>query len=78
MDFGSSGRMETVNILVAVDNLTKWADVWPIPDQEAKIVTQIFVEQFVTRFGAPNIIHNDQGKKNLSQSCFRKCDDCLG
>ena len=77
MDLGPSQNIGNRYILVAVDHLTKWLEAWPIPDQEAKTVTQIFVKQFVSRFGAPVITHTDQGR-NFESKLFQEMCQLLG
>ena len=62
---------------LAVDQLTKWVEAGPILDQEAKAVAQTFVEQFVTRFGSPIIIHIYKGR-NFESKLLQKMDQLLG
>ena len=64
-------------ILVATDHFTKWSEAWAIPDQEAQTVAKTFVNQFVTRFGAPMMIHTDQGK-NFESKLFKSMCKLLG
>lgn len=42
---------------------------------EAGTVARIIVEEVVTRFGVPHVIHSDQGD-NMKVGCFRKCAKC--
>ena len=49
-------------ILVVTDHLTRWSEAYPIPDQEARTVAEVFVTQFVARYGTPLMIHTDQGR----------------
>ena len=42
-------------ILVAIDHLTKWAEAWPFPDQEAQTMARVLGEQFVTKFRSVQI-----------------------
>merc|ERR1712044_52829 len=64
-------------ILVATDHFTKWSEAWAIPDQEAQTVAKTFVNQFVTRFGAPMMIHTDQGR-NFESKLFKSMGRLLG
>ena len=64
-------------ILVATDHFTKWSEAWAIPDQEAQTVAKTFVTQFVTRFGAPMMIHTDQGR-NFESKLFKAMCKLLG
>ena len=63
--------------LVVSDYFTKWAEAYPIPDQEAKTVAEVFVNQFVARFGAPMLIHTDQGR-NFESKLFKEMCNLLG
>lgn len=49
-------------LLVVMDYFTKWAEAYPLPNQEAVTVAQAFVTQFVCRYGMPMQIHTDRGK----------------
>lgn len=40
-------------VLVIMDYFSKWPEVYAIPNQEAKTVAEIFVQNWVTRFGIP-------------------------
>ena len=64
-------------ILVAVDHFTKWAEAWPIPDQEAKTVARVLVDQFISRHGTPHVIHSDQGR-NFESKLFKELCKMLG
>uniref|UniRef100_A0A5S6Q2I3 RNA-directed DNA polymerase n=2 Tax=Trichuris muris TaxID=70415 RepID=A0A5S6Q2I3_TRIMR len=50
-------------ILVAIDCFSKFAEAFPIPDQEAKTVTRVLVNEFICRYGVPEAIHTDQGSQ---------------
>ena len=60
-------------ILVAADYLTKWPEVWAIPDQEAKTIAQK-LEELISRHGAPQILLTDQGKNFESKLIAELCD----
>ena len=64
-------------VLVVVDHLTKLTEAWRIPDQEAKTVAGILVEQCVTKFGSPMMIHMDQ-RRNSESKLFQKMCKLLG
>eukprot|EP00731_Ephydatia_muelleri_P034012 Em0044g32a len=49
-------------ILVLGDYFTKWVESYPIPNMEAKTIANVFVSHFVSRFGAPDVLHTDQGR----------------
>ena len=63
--------------LVVSDYFTKWAEAYPIPDQEAKTIAEVFVNQFVARFGTPLLIHSDQGR-NFESKLFKEMCNLLG
>lgn len=39
-------------MIVIVDYFTKWAEAFPLSDQEAVTESRVVVEQFILRFGA--------------------------
>ncbi len=49
-------------ILVIGDYFTKWTEAYPIPNMEASTVAKVFVNEFVARFGAPEISVYRSGK----------------
>ena len=58
-------------ILVFVDMCTKWTEAFAIPNIEAKTVAEIFVNEIVSRHGAPRVLLSDRGSNFLS-SLFRE------
>jgi len=56
-------------ILVIMDYFTKWPEAIPIPDQEASTVAEELVQNWVSRFGVPMILHTDQGT-NFNSALF--------
>ena len=42
-----------------------------MPNQEAKTVAELFVKEFVSRYGTPRKLHSDQGS-NFQSELFRK------
>lgn len=48
-----------------------------MPDQEAKTVAETFVTQFIARFGAPLLVHTDQGR-NFEAKLFKEMCSLLG
>lgn len=44
-----------------------------MPNKEAKTVAEIFVTEFVLRFGAPRTLHTDQGRNFESQLFQHVC-----
>ena len=49
-------------ILVVADYFTKWSEMYPIPDQTAISVANVFVNNWVIRWGCPRELHTDQGQ----------------
>ena len=49
-------------ILVVADYFTKWSEMYPIPDQTAVSVANVFVNNWVIRWGCPRELHTDQGQ----------------
>jgi len=49
-------------ILVVIDQFTKWVEFYALPNQTAQTISSIFVDNFVSKFGCPSMIHTDQGK----------------
>ena len=48
-------------ILVIADYFSKWAQAYPMRNQLAKTVTDIFINKWVTIWGAPTYLHSDRG-----------------
>ena len=62
------------NILVMVDQFTKWCEIIPLPSQTAEVTAKAAVNDFFTRFGCPFILHSDQGR-NFERKLFKSiCD----
>ena len=60
-----------VYVLMIIDQFTKWVECLAVPDQTAKTVCQILVDQFFSRFGLPLYIHSDQGR-NFESNLFQE------
>jgi hypothetical protein len=65
------------NILVMVDQFTKWVEIIPLPSQTAEITAKTVVNEFFTRFGCPFTIHCDQGR-NFESQLFKSICSTLG
>ena len=63
-------------ILVLADYFTKWAEAFPIANMEAKTVADVFITQFVLRFGVPRTLHTDQGR-NFESLLFQEVCELL-
>lgn len=53
-------------LLTIQDNLTKYSQAYPIPNQEAETVARTFVNEFVCKFALPEEILTDQGTNFMS------------
>ncbi|CAC5376442.1 unnamed protein product [Mytilus coruscus] len=42
---------------------SRWAESYPMPDQEAETVTRIFGGEFIARFGLPRQVYTDQRRQ---------------
>ena len=58
-------------ILTLVDHFTKHAEAYPMPDQEAQTVACAFLNEFVSRYRVPYVIHTDQGT-NFASNLFKE------
>ena len=60
-------------ILEIADYFTKWTEAFPVSNMEAHTGAELFVYNFVCRFGALDYLHTDQGlnfdSKLLSEIC---------
>ena len=72
---------ETANgnrhLLVVVDYFTKWVEAHPLKRMDAATIASVFVSEFVSRFGAPESLHTDQGK-NFDSRLFKDVCQLLG
>ena len=60
-------------ILVISDYFSKWTESYPMPNQEAEMVANILVREFVARFGVQRQLHTDQGRNFESKLFQEKC-----
>ena len=58
-------------IVIIGDYYTKWVEVFPLPNQEAKTVARVFFDEFVCRFGTPTFLHTDKGR-NWESALFKE------
>ena len=58
-------------ILTVVDHFTKHVEAYPLPDQEAVTIARVFMNEFISRFGVPYVIHTDQGA-NFESNLFKE------
>lgn len=50
------------NILAVGVYFTKWKKAFRLKDMEALTIANVFVNEFVCRFGVPDYLHTDQGR----------------
>ena len=58
-------------ILTVLYHLTKHAEAYPLPDKEAPTVGCAFLNEFVSRYKVPYVIHTDHGP-NLKSNLFKE------
>ena len=60
-------------MVVIGDYFNKWMELLVTLDQEARTIAKVFVKQFLAKFGAPCVIHNDQGRNYESHLFAEMC-----
>lgn len=60
-------------VLVAMDYLTKWVEAYTVPNQSAATTARFLVNKFFCRFGSPEKLHSDQGKKSEGEVFSAVC-----
>ena len=63
--------------VVFMDYLTKWPEVFAVPDQSAATITRLLVEEVVSRHGVPAEILSDRGRSFLS-TLMKEVEKLLG
>ena len=64
-------------LLLVADYFTKWPEAYALPNQEAITVAEVFVREYVCRFGVPLELHSDQGR-NFESNVFKEMCALLG
>ena len=64
------------NILVMVDQFTKWVECVPLPSQTAEVTARAAVNEFFARFGFPFHVFTDQGR-NFESRLFKAICEVL-
>jgi hypothetical protein len=64
-------------LLVTMDYFSKWPEVYPIPNQEARTVANALVREFFCRFAIPKELHSDQGR-NFESNLLKEVCAILG
>ena len=60
-------------ILVVADYFTKWTESFAMPNMESRTVATILVEEVISRFGVPAVLHSDQGRQFESKLFMEMC-----
>ena len=60
-----------------MDYLTKWPEVFAVPDQSAATIAKLLVEEVVSRHGVPTEVLSDRGRAFLS-SLMKEVEALLG
>jgi len=61
------------NVLVMVDEFTRYAEAYPIANMEAETVADKLVEEFICRYGIPEEILTDRGSNFMSDLFLELC-----
>ncbi len=64
-------------ILVVEDYFTKFVEAYPLPSQEASVIADTIVNQWISHYGAPYEIHTDCGS-NFESNLFKEVCKLLG
>ena len=64
-------------ILVVTDLFTKLVEAFPIHDTTSSTLATVLVDQFITRYGVPVVLHSDQGA-NLCSEVIKTICKLLG
>ena len=64
-------------ILVMIDYFSRWVEALPIPNITAVTVARAFVNHWVSRYGAPEHLHSDQGSQ-FEAAVFQEMCKLLG
>ena len=63
-------------ILVAMDYFTKWAEAYPVPNQEVAIIANKLVNEMFLRFSSSEQLHSDRGRQ-FELALVREVCKCL-
>jgi len=64
-------------MIVAVDYMTKWAEAYALPNEEASTCMTALYNGLFSRFGMPNQLHSDQGR-NFESKLFSELTKLAG
>ena len=60
-------------MLVVIDYYTRWPEAFALEHQDAHSVLLRLISKIISRFGAPYVIHNDQGTNFESKLIAELC-----
>jgi transposase InsO family protein len=66
-------RRGKVYLLVMQDCFTKWIEVVAIPNKTARVVAAAFADTWVTRYGSPRLLHQDNGSEFTTKVFVELC-----
>ena len=55
------------HVLVIVDYSSKWVEAFPLKDMQSRTIAKVYIDNVVSRFGAPRSLHTDQGSNFTSE-----------
>ncbi|GBN21475.1 Transposon Ty3-G Gag-Pol polyprotein, partial [Araneus ventricosus] len=64
-------------LLTCVDRFTRWPEAFPLQNQSASTVAEVFFSGWISRFGVPEAITTDQGR-NFESDLFHALAKFLG
>ncbi len=62
------------HIVIFSDYLTRWIEAFCVPDIKASTIAQLFVDEIISRHGAPRELLSDQGTNFLSKLVAEVCE----
>ena len=68
-------KKKPINVLVATDHLTRFAQAYVTTNQRAKTVADIIWEKFISQYGWPEKILNDQGGSFEAELFEKLCEE---
>ena len=73
LTIGKEGTEKAINIMVATDHFTRYAQAYITPKQTAPVVAKTLWDQFLLHYGWPTKILTDQGKSFENQLIKELC-----
>jgi transposase InsO family protein len=61
-------------LLVIIDEFTRYPEVFPMRDQKASTIAEIFLKKFIPRYSVPRELLSDRGANFLSQLMMAICE----